>query len=159
MYITEDQLNSLLNSSYFQDPVTKSIVKYALYQGRLNTTVHTLRFNLIEGFNEDFMIQTVLNHLMFHFPLNTRMLASISYDLVLVDPKADPKTYYLWRANSNSVHFNAVEEIQFTLTYDNVYRFVSNSSNVHIPSLNINYESSSVVIDRVIAIVFSFVKL
>lgn len=159
MYLTEPQLQQILSSAYFTQPVTKSVVKYVLYQGKLNAVVHTIRFNLNADVNENFIIQHVLNYLMENFAMNTRLMGSINYDLLLVDSNSEIKSYYLWRANSNSVHFNAAEEIPFYLTYNNVYQFITNCTRVNIPELNIQFQSSNVVIDRPIAIVLSFFQL
>lgn len=139
--------------------MTESSVKYAAYRGRLNAIVYTMRFNLTPAFNEAHMTNTVLTHVMSRFPNGARLLGSIHYDLLLVDPRSDPKSYYIWRANSNQTVFDTNSEILLSLSYDNMFRFIQNSAHADIPSLNINFRSSSVVVERVLAIVFSFVTV
>ena len=159
MYLTEAQLNSILNSSFFTVPFTQSVVNYRFYRGRTNATVHTLRFNWTNDFNRDVMLQQLITYLMTHFPLNCTLLGSINYDILLVHPSSEPKSYYVWRANSNAHSFNEENETRFILTYENVYRFATNAANVHIPDLNINFETSNVRIEKIVAIVFSFVQM
>ena len=159
MYLTESQLNLLLNNSFFTQPVTESVVDYAVYRGHVKATVHTLRFNLTTDFSENFMIEHTISYLMAQLPINATLLGSINYDLLLKDPNSDPKSYYIWRANSNARNFDEQNEILFKLTYDNIYRFVSNAHQVHIPSLSINFRSSNVIVDKPLALVLSFLKL
>ena len=159
MYLTEAQLNIILNSSFFTVPFTESVVTYRFYRGRTNATVHTLRFNWINEFNRDVMLQQLITYLMTYFPLNSTLLGSINYDILLVNPGSEPKSYYVWRANSNAHSFNEENETRFVLTYDNVYRFATNALNVNIPDLNINFQTSNVQVEKIVAIVFSFVKM
>ena len=159
MYLTEEEINSIISTPFFTAPVTESVMNYAFYRGRMNATVYTLRFNLTPTYSENYLIKFVLDHLLKHFPLNNRVLGSIHYDLLLCNSNIDPKSYYLWRANSNQAHFDTEEETMFTLTYDTVYRFIRKALQVHVPSLNIYFSSSNVVIERALAVVFSFVKI
>jgi hypothetical protein len=160
MYLTENQLKTILQAPYFTQPVTDSAVNYALYRGVYNASVYTVRLNLTTVFDENFILQQLMNRLLSRYTFNTKLLCMCGYDLVLVDSNSNPKSYYLWRANSNKVHFDAMHESSFSLTYDNVYRFILNNMyNVHLPSLNINFRHSNVVIDRAIAVVFSFLPL
>lgn len=159
MYLTEEEINSILATSFFTEPVTESFMNYAFYRGRMNATVYTLRFNLTPTYSENYLIKFVLDHLLNLFPLNSRVLGSIHYDLLLCHSNIEPKSYYLWRANSNQTHFDTEEETMFTLTYDNIYRFIRKALQVHVPSLNIYFSSSGVVIERALAVVFSFVKI
>jgi hypothetical protein len=157
MYLTENQVNQILNNSYFSQPVTESVVLYDFYRGHVNATVHTLRYNLTREYNEENMIQHVLAYLMSQFPLNSTLLVSVNYDLLLGD--VNSQSFYIWRANSNARSFNENEEFSMVLTYDNVYRFVTGTSQIHIPDLNINFRDSKVVIKKALAIVFSFVQI
>jgi hypothetical protein len=159
MYLTEAQATQILNSNFFQVPFTSSIKKYTLYQGKINTTVHTLRFNCIDGFNELYVRETVLNYLMDKFSLNSLLLGSISYDFLLVDPKQNPKSYYIWRSNSNAVYFSAHEELYFTLSHINVVNFISSIFHTDPATLNIYFENSSISIERTLAVVLTFIKV
>jgi len=158
MYLNFNQLQSILTNNYFTQPVTTSQTSYVYYRRRMNVIVHTMRFNLTPTFTENFMIQTVIGYLMHHFTLNTSILASIQYDLLL-SHQNNEDSYYIWRANSNSSRINTSEDTMFSLTYNNVFRFVQSAHQVDIPTLNIHFETSNVVIDRALAIVFSFVIL
>jgi hypothetical protein len=93
---------------------------------------------------------------MSRFPNGQRLLGSISYDLLLVDPKSNPKSYYIWKANSNQTVLNTNGEILISLSHDNVFRFIQNSFRVDIPSLSINFRNSNVVVERLLTVVFSF---
>jgi hypothetical protein len=85
------------------------------------------------------------------------MLASVRYDFVLRSTPNDPSSYYIWRANTNQAEFDENDEILMAYTHANVIRFIQNAADVHIPDLNIYFSDSNVVIDRCLAIVFSFV--
>lgn len=158
MYLTENQLQLILNNSFFTQPVTVNKVKYAYYRGRLNAEVHTLRFNVNDpNFNNNFLIQHAMDYLFANFPMNTQLLGSISYDLILVNPNND--SYYIWRANSNSTRVDDSQDTKFALTYNNAYRFLTQGANIDVPTLNINFQTSNVSVERAIAIVFSFTLL
>ena len=105
------------------------------------------------------MIGHLMRSLQTHFSLNTRLLASIDFDFLLTDPNAIPPTFYIWRANSNLVHFNIDNEIMMRFTYDNLFRFVNNAANVDFSTLNIHFTHSNVVIKKVITLVLSFIKI
>ena len=159
MYLSEQQVNSLLSSDFFSQPVTESVSQYAMYRGRLNATVVTYRFNINPQYSNRFMIGHLMRSLQTHFSLNTRLLASIDFDFLLTDPNAIPPTFYIWRANSNLVHFNIDNEIMMRFTYDNLFRFVNNAANVDFSTLNIHFTHSNVVIKKVITLVLSFIKI
>jgi hypothetical protein len=158
MYLTEAQATQILNSNFFQVPMTLNKKKYSLYRGRRNATVHTLRFNCIEGFNELFVRENVLDYLGEHFSLETQLLGSISYDFLLVNSAENPKSYYIWRSNSNAVYFSAHVEAYFTFEHINVVNFVSSIFNIDPASLNINFENSNCTIERTLAVVLTFTK-
>lgn len=157
MYLTETQLQQILTNSYYTDFVTQSVVDYAMYRGHLSATVHTLRFNVGHANHTlDNVMQHIVTHLMTSYDLNTQLLGSVSFDLLLTHQP--DKTFYIWRANSNSSS-RFQNETFMPLTYNNVYRFVTNALNVHIPDLNIFFRNSTVTVERVLAIVFSFVTI
>ena len=157
MYLSESQLQLVLQNPFYSQPSTESTVNYVYYRGHINATVHTLRFNMIDSFSQEFMLQRVFSFLLNMYELGTVLLGSISYDVLLVEPKHS--SYYVWRANSNS-RFNYVQqETSFRLTYNNLYQIVDTANNVHVPSLDLYFQSSSVQIERVLAIVLSFVKM
>lgn len=157
MYLTPAQVQSILESPYFTQQATDSVIEYANYRGRFNAKVYTARFNLTENFNQTFMNQFLINNLLTHFPLNTRLLGSVQYDLLLHNPTDN--SFYIWRANSNQNNTQIGPETMFFFTYNNIFRLIQNAAQIHIPDLNIFFTASNVIIDKVIAIVFSFVKV
>ncbi len=155
MYLTEQEVNSVLQSSYYRDPVTETVFHYRSYRGRAYVNVFTLRFNITPSFNESFVVRHLLERLPTHYALQSNVLGSVQYDLLLVNP--DRTSFYIWRANSNRVHFNEQEEIKLTLSYANLMRFCQYSLRFHTPDLNTYFKSSNVSIDRVLALVYTFV--
>ena len=63
MYLSEQQVNSLLSSDFFSQPVTESVSQYAMYRGRLNATVVTYRFNINPQYSNRFMIGHLMRSL------------------------------------------------------------------------------------------------
>ncbi len=160
MFLNENQLENVLSNSLFTEPYTESVVHYEFYRGQLNTTVHTLRFNFNANLNEEFILQILVRYLFTHFDPSTPLVASINYDLLLQEFNGSrSNSYYVWRANSNAVHYSSDNEVVLSLTHNNIFRFVQNCTQVHLPSLDIYFQSSSVVINRPLAIVFSFFNL
>lgn len=157
MYLSSDQVDQLLQDSFFANPVTQNVVQYAFYRGRMDTLVHTLRFNWLKTFDANFMREKILQYVLHYYPLNTQLAVSINYDLLLTD--AQSQSFYIWRANSNAIHYSVDNDIYLKLTHDNIYRLVQRAFNVNIPSLDIHFRSSNVSIDRPLSIVISFFKL
>jgi len=151
------ELNAVLSQPFFTLPMTVNLASYQYYRGRSQVKVLTLRFNLTPSFDERSMVRNVLNVLDEYFNLQTRILGSMRYDLVLCNQQSDPPTYYIWRANTNHAEFDENNEISINFTHANVLRFCQNAANVNIPDLNIYFDASNVVIDRCLAIVLSFV--
>jgi len=139
VYMSLSELNAVLRDPFFSDPITVSRVPYFFYRGRKKCTVLTVRFNLVPQFNRQF-------------------LASVRYDLVLRSSGTDPAaSFYIWRANTNQADFDDNDEQIFVPNYANLFQFCNNAVNINIPELNIHFVQSSVVIDKCIAIVISFV--
>lgn len=159
MYLTAAQVRSILDVPYFTQQATDSVIEYANYRGRFNAKVYTVRFNLTENFDQTFMNRFLINNLLVHFPLNTRLLGSVQYDLLLHNPTDEENSFYIWRANSNQSNTQIGPETMFFFSYNNIFRIIQKAAQIHIPSLNIFFSTSNVVIERVIAIVFSFVKV
>lgn len=161
MYLSRSQVQTLLNSPYYKQPVTKSIFDYTLYRGKLNVRVITVRFNLNEKdpINSKLILSQLVAVLSSEFSMGTHLLGSINYDLLLVDPKSNPKSYYIWRANSNASNFQQENETHVVFSYDNLYRFVNKAAQIHVPDIEINFANSNIDIDRILTIVFSFMKI
>ena len=157
MYMNEHEVRAVLQTPYYLLPVTETSIEYERYRGRLQCTVITLRFNLCSPrYSNQFMLNYVQNTLTDRFPMHTRMLASVNYDVLLLDPNSNPASYYIFRSNTNRLHFNENDEITLSLTHANLHRFCHQADQVHIPDLNVHFAHSNVVIDRVLSIVFSF---
>jgi len=155
--LTERELNSILNEPFFSQPSTVNRTNYTYYRGRARVSVLTLRFNLIPSFDKRAMIRHLIDVLEKHFALQTRLLASVRYDFVLRSSQHNPPTFYVWRANTNQAEFDENDEVLMNFTHANIIRFCQNAADVHMPDLNIYFSDSNVVIDRCIAVVFSFV--
>jgi hypothetical protein len=155
MYLTEDQLEIILQTPYFTVPVTESTVQYSLYRGRFNIRLSTIRFN--NTVDVRFMVQHVMNTLLSMYNLNDKLLAVVGYDLVLHSPSHN--SYYLWRSNTNQVQFDVANEESIVLNFNSMYRFISKGVNIDLPSLNTNFTNSNVVVDKIVSIVFSFIKI
>ena len=159
-YMSLSELNAVLRDPFFSVPMTVSRVPYQFYRGRKKCNVLTVRFNLIPSFNRHSMERELLTLLDEHintYP-NRPVLASVRYDLVLRSSGTDPAaSFYIWRANTNQADFDDNDELVFVPNYANLFQFCNNAVNINIPDLNIYFVQSSVVIDKCIAIVFSFV--
>jgi len=155
MYLTKSQLDFLLQDPYYSEPMTQSVFTYKFYRGKFNATVHTLRLHW--DVEENRIHQFITNYLMSNFTLNSSLLVSVSYDLVLCQPNTE--SFYIWRSNSNLVNFNEATETKLILNYNNLYRFLQTIKNIHIPSLNTNFEQSNVIIFKPLALVMSVIKI
>ena len=160
VYMSLSELNAVLRDPFFSDPITVSRVPYFFYRGRKKCTVLTVRFNLVPQFNRQSMeceLLALLDNHISTFP-NRPVLASVRYDLVLRSSGTDPAaSFYIWRANTNQADFDDNDEQIFVPNYANLFQFCNNAVNINIPELNIHFVQSSVVIDKCIAIVISFV--
>ena len=159
MYPTREQIDVYLNQPLFSDEYTESSKKYVFYRGKLNVTVFTLRFNYLPTFSEDLLFQIVSTKLMSMYPIQTRLLGSFQYDLLLCNNDANPKTYYIWRSNSNQRNFDEAHEILFSLNYVNTHRFVQAVVQNNFNDLNTNFLNSKVTIERPLSVVLSFLPV
>jgi hypothetical protein len=157
MYLTISQVNQILNTPHYTLPFTESLFQYALYRGRYNARVFTVRFNTIPSLSEDFIFSHLYRELQSRFPEEPHLRASLKYDLLMKNTTQTPATYYIWRANSNHYNFNNADEVLMSNTYESLFQFVNNCTTIDIDNLDIFFQNSSVTIDRVLALVFSFV--
>jgi hypothetical protein len=159
MYLTLSQVNHVLSSPHYSVPFTESVMNYFLYRGQFNVQVYTVRFNIIESVTEDFIFNHLYTQLSNKFPQIPRFKASIRYDLLLSDPKQNPASFYIWRANSNHRNYDENNEIVLENSPDHLFQFVNNCLNAHIPDLEIDFRNSNVIVAKVLAVVFSFVTI
>ena len=121
--------------------------------------MYTLRFNFLPSFDEDFMLQNVTTKLMSSYPMQTRLLGSFQFDLLLCNHEANPPTFYIWRSNSNQRNFDEAHEILFSLNYANTHRFVQTVVQNNFNDLNTNFINSKVTIERPLSVVLSFLPV
>jgi hypothetical protein len=156
MYLSESEVSILLKHPFYSTHSTENTYKYVMYRDKFNVDVYTLRYNILADFDENVMFNSVLHRVMDRFSGN--IVCMTDYDLLLCAQDSDPKSYYLWRANSNQRQKNTNETVM-PLTYDNLFLYIKNSANFHIPSLNVEFHSSNVTIERVLSIVFTFLNV
>jgi hypothetical protein len=102
------------------------------------------------------MIDEMMHKVMNNFPEAESLIGSIEYDMLLVNNKEDPPSYYLWRANSNQRSDSSREETLLKKDYHQLYFFGRKATELNMSDLNIQFESSSVVIADLLTIVFTF---
>jgi len=165
MYLTQFEVDAILQHPYFTVPFTEDVTNYILYRGRLHANVLTLRFNITRTFNETYMLAMCVERVLEHYVVNTPLRMSILYDLLLEGPSADNdddsdvRQYYIWRANSNRRTFNDDNEIIMSVNMAELNRHCRNAANIHLPDLDVHFKSSKITIQRLIAIVFTFVEV
>ena len=156
MFLTESEVNAVLQNSMFSSPVTESDVTYAFYRGMKQANLLTIRFNMIPSFQSSFMVAYLQDKLTSApYQLQSRILISVHYDLLLCNVNATPKTYYIWRSNTNRTTLNVDHQLNMTISYANIERFCENVTTVSLSDLDSNFISSDVTVDRVLAIVFA----
>jgi len=103
------------------------------------------------------MLDTLIRKVMDHFPNARTVVGSISYDMLLVDAKdQNNPSYYLWRANSNQRSASNTEETVLTMEQHQLYLFGRKAANVDVETLNVDFQSSSMVIADILTLVFTF---
>jgi hypothetical protein len=123
-----------------------------------------VRFNVENAlFNESF-IQSILHaQIEDVYTINTNLRVSIFYDLVLENNRLnehEERSYYIWRANSNRRSFDDESDEKFMLfNAPNLIQWVRQALQVHLADLNVNFEPSNVTINRLLAVVFTFVNV
>jgi hypothetical protein len=90
------------------------------------------------------------------FSSQRTVLGLIEYDLLLKDQNSD--SFYIWRANSNISRNIPNSEQTIQLNYDELYMFIQHAARVNPSDLDIFFNSSNVVVDRVLAVVFTFIS-
>ncbi len=155
-YLSRTELESLLRNEWFTNPMSVHVHHYSNYRGRTNANVLTIRFNMNINFNETNMIESVIQTTMNHFSSRQTVLGLIEYDLLLMQP--NPESFYIWRANSNISRNIPNAEQTLPLTYDNLFLFIRKAARVLPTDLEVHFRTSNVVINRIIAIVFTFIS-
>ena len=158
MWISADQVDSVLKHHWYTAPMTESTNRYVLYKKHFNVDVYTLRFNINSpNFDKETMLDTLIRKVMNHFPKARTVVGSISYDMLLVDAKdQNNPSYYLWRANSNQRSASNTEETVLTMEQHQLYLFGRKAANVDVETLNVDFQSSSMVIADILTLVFTF---
>jgi hypothetical protein len=158
MWISADQVDSVLKHHWYTTPMTESTKRYVLYRNHFNVDVYTLRFNINSpNFSKETMLDTLIRKVMNHFPKARTVVGSISYDMLLVDAKdQNNPSYYLWRANSNQRSASNTEETVLTMEQHQLYLFGRKAANVDVETLNVDFQSSSMVVADILTLVFTF---
>jgi len=157
MFLNESEVNIILKQPAFSKPVTESDINYIFYRGRRTVKLLTVRFNMIPSFTEHFMTRFLQDRLTAPpFQLQSQLSVSIHYDLLLCNHNVSPPTYYIWVSNTNRTTLDVDKQIQLTITYDNISRLTENVTRVNISDLEVNFISSDITVERVLAIVFTF---
>jgi hypothetical protein len=157
MFLTASELSIILQQDTFTVPVKESILQYSFYRGKKKAQLHTVHFNMTSTFNTSFMVAYLQDKLTSSpYQLQSTVLASVQYDLLLCNVNAVPKTFYIWRSNSNRTTLNVDHQINMSINYTNINRFCENVTKVNIADLNANFITSDVTVDRILSIVFTF---
>lgn len=157
MFLNESEVELVLKQPIFSLPVTESDITYHFYRGRKNVNLLTVRFNMTPTFNASWMRSYLQDRLTTRpFQLQSQLVVSVHYDLLLCDTKASPPTYYIWVSNTNRTTLDVDQQTQMTITYDNISRLTENVTNVNVSDLQVNFINSDITVDRVLAIVFTF---
>lgn len=157
MFLNESEVNVILQQPLFSSPVTESDKDFIFYRGKRQAHLLTIRFNIIPTFSETFMTAYLQDKLTSPpFQLQKQMLASVHYDVLLCNKNVVPFTYYIWVSNTNRASLTMDRQVNMTITYANIARFTENVTNVNVADLQVNFISSDVTVDRVLAIVFTF---
>jgi hypothetical protein len=132
-------------------------MEYTFYRGNKKARLHTISFNLVPTFSRSFMTNYLQDRLTSSpYQLQSTILASVQYDLVLCNINAIPKTFYIFRSNTNRTTLNVDHQVNMSITIDNINRFCENVTNVNIADLDSNFITSDVTVDRILSIVFTF---
>ena len=130
---------------------------YFFYHGSKQVSLLTVHFNMTSNFCDSFMTTYLQDKLTTTpYQLQSRILASVHYDLLLCNGNATPKTFYIWRSNTNRTTLNVDHQVNMTITYANINRFCENVTNVNLSDLQVNFVSSDVTVDCILVIVFTF---
>ena len=154
-YLGRQELNQLLQNEWFTQFESFHVHNYALYRGRVNATVLTLRYNIESPqFDQETMIENVIRRTMQQFSNEPRIVGLIEYDLLLRQP--DMESFYIWRANSNVARHLPNAEQTIVVGFDELYLYIRNALQMNPVDLNVYFRSSNVTIEKIIAVVFTF---
>ena len=157
MFLNESEVKLILQQPLFSSPVTESDKSFIFYRGKRRAHLYTVRFNMIPSFSETFMSAFLQDKLTSPpFQLQSRLRASVHYDLLLCNRTAVPVTYYIWVSNTNCTSLTTDHQVDMMITYANIARFTEQVTNVNLADLDTNFISSDVTVDRVLAVVFTF---
>jgi hypothetical protein len=154
MRLTQAEANVVLQFPFFTAPTTESLVDYEFYRGHLNTSVFNVRFNTLPSLSQSFIDNFLIEKLFAMYALNSTVLASVSHDLLLKQPTTN--SYYIWKANTNQRSFDEGSEIVLTLNANNIHRFASTITNFNPADLNIYFNNSNVIVEKILAYVCGF---
>jgi hypothetical protein len=159
MFLTEEEVKFILKKPFFSNPVTESDRVYVFYRNRENIQLYTVRFNITPTFSVNRMIATLQASLYQRFSAQTLLHVSVMHDLLLRDPRANPNTFYIWRANTNRQVIDLDDDIhdfEMSLTPLNVEKICHTLLDMNPEDFDIYFSTSSVSVDRVLSLVLTF---
>jgi hypothetical protein len=161
MFLTKDEVTFILQKPFFSAPVTESDKEYMFYRHRTNIHLYTVRFNLTPTFSVNRMLATLQISLFQRFPVESLLHVSIMHDLLLCsDPRAEPESFYIWRANTNRhvIDDNNEDhhEFEMNLSQYNVIKLCHSVLQMNPDDFNPYFVNSSVTVDRVLSLVLTF---
>lgn len=146
----------ILRSPYFSTPVTESWTDYFYYRGKMKASVLTLRFNNTPEFSADMVEHRLLERLYFYFGSMSTVDVIVDYDVLLRDGR---DSFYIWRSNSNRHHVDQSDEFQLTILPPQIHELTNRLCIDPTRILDNKFLSSSVSVDRMLAVVCSFMVL
>ena len=161
MYMSRNELNTLLKTTYFKKFVQSNVSQFALYRGHYNANVLTLKYSLlVPEFSEQAMISSIIKEVKNFFPPTQKdVRALIEYDVILWNPLEHTEpSFYFWKANSNRNPVPNSESI-VKLTYDSIFMFIRNAARINPADLDIYFLNSNVSVDRITSILFTFISV
>jgi len=157
MFLSENDVDIILKQPIFSLPVTESDLQYVFYRGQKSVNLLTVRFNFTPSFSQSWMTTYLQDRLTSPpFQLQSQLLASVHYDLLLCNKNVSPPSYYVWVSNTNRTTLDVDKQTQMTITYDNISRLTENTTAINLSDLQVNFINSDITVDRVLAVVFTF---
>jgi len=157
-YLTAHQCRQILRHSHYTQPMTESWTDYLFYRGRLHASVLTLRFNWAASPTPASLETMLMDTLYTYFTPTETVTVIVDYDLLLRHSTV-PDSFYLWRANSNRHHFDSGVEFELRLDPASLRTLTTTLLSDPRPVLDQNFLSSHALVDRILTVVVSFMRL
>jgi len=159
MYLTAHQCEMILHSPHFSTPLTESWTDYLYYRGKLHASVLTLRFNNspnVAPWTETEVERVLEERLYSSFGSMAAVTVIVDYDVLLRDGR---DSFYIWRSNSNRHHFDQTQEFQMIILPAAINKLSTTLCTDPRLILDQMFVHSNVNVDRLLAVVCSFMLL